>query len=78
MIVFEGVMGENQSGVSSAAGPGDSGGPLFIVREDKHYLAGVCHSGGSVVRKSNGREVRRMRDSYIDQDSETNRARFKQ
>jgi hypothetical protein len=31
MIVFEGVMGENESGVNSAAGPGDSGGPLFIV-----------------------------------------------
>lgn len=44
-IRFQGGAGGTDKGINSASGAGDSGGPLFLMKNGKPRIAGVTHGG---------------------------------
>lgn len=68
LVHFDGHTGGQDSGVDSASGAGDSGGPLFIVENGQAKLAATTHGG--YLSGSDGNL--RKNSFYVDISSEYN------
>lgn len=73
-IEFFGAIGGESTGIKSASGAGDSGGPLFIFRFGRPYLAALTH-GGSLTTQDDEFSKRSI---YVDLASPYNEAWLKQ
>ncbi len=62
MLQFSGGFGGIDSGVDSASGAGDSGGPLFILEDDSWHLAGVTRGGWLIEIDGQGKKM----SEYVD------------
>lgn len=62
LILFYGELGGLESGIGSASGSGDFGGPLFIKLPGTWALAGVTH-GGDVIPDGRGGSIKKS--SYV-------------